>query len=32
MEAWIFARNDEGGEGLEVFLGGGAAVAGEESA
>ena len=32
MEAWIFARNDAGGEGLELFLGGGAVVAGEESA
>jgi len=31
MEAWIFARNDAGGEGLELFLGGGAVVAGEES-
>lgn len=32
MEAWIFAGNDSGSEGLELFLGGGAVVAGEESA
>ena len=32
MEAWIFARNDSGGEGLELFLGRSAVVAGEESA
>ena len=31
METWIFVRNDGGGKGLEVFLGGGSAVAGEES-
>ena len=31
MEAWIFARNDSGGEGLELFLGRSAVVAGEES-
>lgn len=32
METWIFVRNDGGGKGLEVFVRGGSAVAGEESA